>query len=484
MSNDARANALRSLRIMCMSWNTQSVRLAETCGGTAPLPGSWLDMSYKRYDPDFLPALLQRIAESECDWFVCALQESAKPGSHFLSDALPRALATLDFEPLHRNRLMGIGATTIQSLVRDGSVLTRGLRMALYVRKSWRAAHRYSLDENWWHAAPRDIVTRGKGALAICIYVAGLGRVCLVNCHLPFDAPSVAQDNAQRVTTGMSEQVRALRSLLERCCAAHNPHYLITMGDLNFRVLNLSDGAVAPNVVFDALVRSDDSRKGVFERRDELRLALEYGALPALREGCENEGAWRFMPTGKMRHGRESGSTDRSAYFFGKRCEQNPSWCDRVLYARTKDWRSGAGNDDVMTAREGCGDMYCLTYGRFEHGQTMTRSDHSAVVALLELRYSESAQKSGVPSDNVLLTDVHLCEPPDLRAQKRQSAVQDGIDDSEPTLQFLREANDCKKRLDATDDVKVSNVGHKNVCAASASTVSTEIECESETFSE
>lgn len=415
-----------------MTWNTQSVRMAETCGGAAPLPGSWLDMSYKRYDPDFLPDLLQRVAQSKCDWFVCALQESAKPGSHFLSDALPHALAALDFVALHRNRMMGVGATTVQTMVRDGSILTRGLRLALYVKREWLQSHRCSLDENWWHATPRDVLTRGKGALAICVHVAGLGRVCVMNCHLPFDAPSVARDNAARVTSGMSQQVCALRSLVQRCCTAHMPHYLVVMGDLNFRVLNLSDGLVQPNAIFDALVHSPESRRTIFERRDELRLALGYGALPALREGCDNEGAWRFMPTGKMRHGRESGSTDRRAYFFGKRCEQNPSWCDRVLYARTEDWaddgtlqtdvesatqcknsRKMANQQPVAYTGEGRGVMRCATYDRFEAGQTMTRSDHSAVIATIDILYIEKkdsdAKAAERESPELLLADAHLC---------------------------------------------------------------------------
>ena len=38
------------------------------------------------------------------------------------------------------------------------------------------------------------------------------------------------------------------------------------------------------------------------------------------------------MPTGKMRHGRETGCVDRHAYYFGHGAAQNPSWCDRILY--------------------------------------------------------------------------------------------------------------------------------------------------------
>lgn len=403
---------ISTLRIMCMSWNTQSVRLSESLG-SGHRAGSWFDMSFKRYDPDFLPALVQHIVRSECHLFVCALQESAKPGSHFISDALPAALDEIGFKLLHRNRLMGVGATTFQQLCREGDLMARGLRLAVYARREWAADQTIRVDENWWHATNFDVLSRGKGALAICLYVRGLGRLCLMNCHLPFNARSVALKNSERVITSMSEQVKSLRSLISRCRAAHAPHYLILMGDLNFRVLNFSDGGVDPTNIWSALVASLDSRKGVYERRDELRLAIGYRSLPPLMEGVDNSGPYRFMPTGKMRHGRQSGCVERRAYFFGHGAAQNPSWCDRILYARNEHLSGDcepsleSDNNNVTEDRihaeralpEGFGSIECTMYDRFEAGQTMTRSDHSAVIGCYEIKYNCCADSDSAGVD-------------------------------------------------------------------------------------
>lgn len=426
---------IATVRIMCMSWNTQSVRLSESLG-TGHRAGSWFDMSFKRYDPDFLPALVQNIVRSECHLFVCALQESAKPGSHFISDALPAALDEIGFALLHRNRLMGVGATTFQQLCREGDLMARGLRLAVYARRGWAADQTIRIDENWWHATNFDVLSRGKGALAICLYVRGLGRLCFMNCHLPFDARSVALKNSERVITGMSEQVKSLRSLISRCRAAHAPHYLILMGDLNFRVLNFSEGGVDPTNIWHALVASLDSRKGVYERRDELRLAIGYRSLPPLMEGIDNSGPYRFMPTGKMRHGRQSGCVERRAYYFGHGAAQNPSWCDRILFARNEhlsgdcdpfllnddraDRANQAGDDEdddicvglrrqSLGMAEGSGTIECTMYDRFESGQTMTRSDHSAVVGCYTISYDCFSGGNGGSDVDVASFVAHDC---------------------------------------------------------------------------
>ena len=407
------------MSIFCMTWNTQSVRLGSTCSSLdgfaqdlSLLEESWSDMSYKRYDPDFLPQLCRKIDESNCDWFVCALQESAKPGSQFMSDALPNAMKSLGFNLLRRNRMMGVGATSFQTLFKTGGLLTRGLRLAVYAKQSWCEQNHYVIDENWWHATPSDLLTRGKGALAICIYVRNLGRVCLLNCHLPFDAKSVAEDNDIRVTQGMSHQAQTMRSLVDRCCAAHSPHYLIVLGDLNFRVLNKSDGKLDPDSIYDALAHSAESRAQVFEQKDELRIAINHNALPQFVEGVDNCGAATFMPTGKMRHGRESGSTQRNAYFFGKHAEQNPSWCDRVLHAKVSEMQ-GCKSD--CNKGEGNGKIKCTHYDRFECGQSMTRSDHTAVTSLIAIEYCNFArtqkvdQVKSTDSPVLLFNDMHDC---------------------------------------------------------------------------
>jgi len=387
----------QTCRILCFTWNTQSIRMAETVGAgnqSASL------LSYKRYDPDFVPAVLDALLNNECDLFVCALQESAKPGSYLMSHALPEALRSIDYELLHRTRLMGIGATTFQRLRSDFDFVSRGLRLAVFARRAWlRVNPHIALDDGHWPATTLDSVTGAKGGIAISVHVPGVGRIAFLNCHLPFDARSVACDNVERVLGSMTVQASALNSLLQQVERIMHPHYYVVMGDLNFRLLNMERG-VDPAHMWERLTESDAERRRIWMARDELYMALQYGHVAPFCEGVNNAGPSHFMPTGKMRHGRQPGSTDRRAYFFGHGAAQNPSWCDRILYgnadralrcAATSQSQQRRHADIVGERREpneGDGDIRCLLYDRFEIGQCMVRSDHTAVIGMLDIDYA------------------------------------------------------------------------------------------------
>jgi hypothetical protein len=358
---------------LCFTWNTQSVRMAESMGcGTVEFSLT----GCKRYEADFIPPLVDRIVEAAPSVFVCALQEDAKPGSHLISHALPLALKTIGYTLLKRARWIGVGCTTLQRLCGSGELIQRGLRMAVFASDTWlqsiptSARSMLVYETSAWPATGFDAFTRGKGGLAITLVVPGIGRVSFLNCHLPFYAASVAETNSRRIENGLMTQTRALERLIAVCEKEHCSDHLIVLGDLNFRVLNFSHGIDAA-AVHDALSLSLESRKTVYKTRDELRLAIDYGAVTArLREGISNAGPAAFMPTGKMRHGRDAGAVTRDAYYFGDDAAQNPSWCDRILYC--------SRNSEHHT-------IQCTAYDRFESGITMTRSDHSAVTALLRI---------------------------------------------------------------------------------------------------
>lgn len=160
---------------------------------------------------------------------------------------------------------------------------------------------------------------------------------------------------------------------------------MVVLGDMNFRVLNSSTPSLSsPHSVWNVLHSSDERRKRMFDARDELKQAIQYGALPPYREGVNNVGASTFMPTGKMRHGRQSGDVQVRAYHFGRNETQNPSWCDRILYARADEVVANTCRPHAVRGEryvEGRGSIECSFYNRFEHGQSMTKSDHSAVIA-------------------------------------------------------------------------------------------------------
>lgn len=360
---------------LCFTWNTQSVRIAETVGcGT--VDSSWIDYSCTRYDPDFIPALIDKLVETKPSVFVCALQEDAKPGSHLISHALPEALKNVGYLLIKRSRWLGVGGTTFQRLCNSGELVQRGLRLAIFANEEWlaqlstQAKSTLVYETTAWPATNVDNVTHGKGGLAITLYLPGIGRISFLNCHLPFSASTVKQSNEERIGDGLLTQTKALARLIALVEKTHCFDHLIILGDLNFRILNFSHGVDAASV-HDALARSTESRMNVYKTRDELRLAIDYGALSArLSEGVDNCGPCHFMPTGKMRWGRLANSTTREAYYFGDDAAQNPSWCDRVLHC---------DKDSAPHI------LRCKYYDRFEHGVTMTRSDHSAVLSLLEL---------------------------------------------------------------------------------------------------
>ena len=124
--------------------------------------------------------------------------------------------------------------------------MPRGLRLAVFARRDWmRDNERITIDDGWWPATAVDALTRGKGGVAICIHVGSVGRICFLNCHLPFDAASVAQSNETRVLNGVSVcllsvsplgewkltfpqvQARSLKSLLHNVQRSLHPHYLV-----------------------------------------------------------------------------------------------------------------------------------------------------------------------------------------------------------------------------------------------------------------
>jgi hypothetical protein len=376
--------------ILALTWNAQSVRHAELAG-TGNLPATWT--SYQRYDPDFIPALLAMLRKDRHDLFVCALQEAAKPGCHLLSHALPTALADIGYVLVRRTRFMGVGKTTYQNLRDNGDLVARGLRLAVFARRAWYQGRRITVDEGSWPCpGVADRITHGKGATAISLHIPTIGRIGFFNCHLPFCAASVAADNATRIVGGVQHQAHCLRALIKSFYAAHKPHYMVVMGDMNFRMLNRivastasddgndsSDNIVDPETMWRLLAVSRESRAALYKARDELRLAIDYSALPPFCEGVDNvDGPAAFMPSGKMCHGRRPGDTSLGAYYFGHDNTQNPSWCDRILYARSDSIQQQNHHQSF-----GLGTIRCAAYDRFETGHTMTRSDHSAVVAHL-----------------------------------------------------------------------------------------------------
>jgi len=396
------------LSIFTMTWNTESVLIAETMQRSGQeaismYSGQWLGC----LQPDFLPQLIkEHIFRGNADdnkdsndqgrhhLLVVALQESAKPGDYLLSNALSNELGER-YVLVKRGRMMGIGLTSVKALKREAALRARGLRLAIYARKDFEQFVHFQ-DEKAILCTIQDRFTRGKGGYGIVLRVDGFGLMAFLNIHLPFVASTLTRGNHARLTTGVRHQNEAFCTILKQFLTDRALHHLFVLGDLNYRVMHLENIVDAAGLC-DEMVRSEEFRARIYAECDELRQSVSTGQLPLpFEEGIDNVGP-QFMPTAKMKHDRRANSTQTGAYVFGKHNHRNPSWCDRILYlpgSLQKTRTIGQLLSDAADRQQASSSAAaysneparCTFYNRFESGNTMTKSDHSAVCAYFTIK--------------------------------------------------------------------------------------------------
>jgi hypothetical protein len=393
--------AVEPLKILAMTFNTESVRFGESAEiGRESYGLDWesgLPMPALSCEaPTFLPKLAARIHQERPHLVVVGLQEEAKPGSYLLSHALPKALAPY-YQTLERTRLMGLGLTTLTKWT------VRGLRLAVLCRSDWWAAQRNAGFEI--RAETREALcpglnewTRGKGGVALLLELPpAYGRVALVNMHLPFDSHSLASWRTRH------EAVRAQASALEQLHAQlvlsgqPMPEHVVLMGDLNFRIdpfRNASDlGSITPQGMVDRVLNELAQRgpRSVCAERDELGQVLRSSEwLNGYREGVDDAGPC-FWPTCKLKKQRrdealsdDAAPADRLAWLqrnftvqaaHGKRGPRTPGWADRILFRSYSQGRHGISSNDEHRVQ-------CSAYERWD---ISALSDHAAVLAVITL---------------------------------------------------------------------------------------------------
>ena len=390
----------KQLSILAFTWNTESVLIAETLQRNGQEPVSFYSESWLGCkQPDFLPELFsQHIFKEEGSenpqgkhhLIVVALQESAKPGDYLLSHAFGNQLGER-YVLVKRGRMMGVGRTTLNAFRREGAVRTRGLRMAIYARKDFIPFVHFQAEKAVL-CTLQDYLTRGKGGYGIVLRVDGFGLMAFLNIHLPFVASTLRKGNHARQATGVRQQDDAFNNILKQFLHRQALHHLFILGDLNYRVQNPA-GVVNAADLCAAMNQSEEFRKKIYIECDELRKSISLKNLPLpFEEGINNAGP-TFMPTAKMHHERETGSTLPGSYKFGTNNHRNPSWCDRILYLPgslqktptisqllSEALEKNRENDDSDFVSSNS-PAICTYYDRFESGETMTCSDHSAVCA-------------------------------------------------------------------------------------------------------
>jgi len=402
------------ISVFMMTWNSESVLIAETLQRSGHEPVSMLsERWYGCKQPDFLPALIEKyifppsesktadgtaVRQGKHHLIVVALQESAKPGDYLLSNALPRELGER-YTLLKRGRMMGIGRTTVNALKRDGALRMRGLRLAVFVRKDFASSVHYQA-ENEVLCTTKDQFTRGKGGYGIVVRIDNFGLVAFLNVHLPFVASTLIDGNHARLTSGVQQQNEAFCTILQKFLEKYALHHLFVLGDFNYRVMHLADITDAAGLCRE-MCASDEFRDKLYRENDELLFSIRTGHLPPFQEGVNNAGP-QFMPTAKMQHQRAPNDTSTASYKFGKHNHRNPSWCDRILFLPGSLQRTPTIGQLLSHAQKHKGTTFrdasaqldtlttplaeCTSYERFESGETMTYSDHSAVCATYTLK--------------------------------------------------------------------------------------------------
>lgn len=324
--------------LLLYSWNTQA---------------SFFD----EQSSDILQDIDSRIG-ANVQLIAVALQEAVKPGSQFISLILPNHLRTKGFEQLRRSRLMGVGITTYKSL-QQFDLRLRGLRLALFIRRSWLGEHPLpEVEEQFCYCSGVYQWSLGKGALAFSLTLPEFGRIKFVNLHLPFSAASLnSQDDSVR-QAAIDVQTQAVNDIWQQIVNTSPTDHLFLIGDFNYRV-RLWNGETVENL--------DLNNHGeLYSKRDELlaELKREPPVLPTLMEGIEGGGP-KFAPTAKLLRG------SRGEYNFGKQNRRAPSWCDRILYVANPK-------------------LNCLSYERLDPNLATSDSDHAAIVGRFSIAHQQS----------------------------------------------------------------------------------------------
>lgn len=373
--------------IFIFSWNTESIRICESLDDNVIQEhrSSTLSMWYPGQRPDFWPELAKKIKEKEHHLAVFCFQEDSFPGSYFHSHFLPEEMPKLGYKLLSRSKMMGLGVTTIKSLINSKTFLARGLRNSIYVREDIYDLVQAATEKITSKIGPiskeyvcSPSIVRNKGALASYVMVPSVGLIAFINAHLPFSAQSLIdakingnwmlrQNDLNLLNTCFNNIVENLIFNIPT-----NPDYVIFLGDLNYRVQK-SEQFPLPSLNNDNIgsVYAD-----IYKQHDELLEQMRRRNIYIFEEGINNEGP-SFLPTCKLRKKsaieQQSSIPDNDdeiedSFKYGKFYQRAPSWCDRILY---------------QTRRSDAPNLKCCQYDRFIKGKTMKQSDHAAVYSTL-----------------------------------------------------------------------------------------------------
>ena len=375
------------MKVLVWSWNSESARFSESvesrrAESSIEWTGALPTLAIACEPPSFVRAMAERVHEEQPELVVVGLQEDPKPGSYWLSDALPQLLT--GYALLEKTRLMGVGLTT---WTRCYSM--RGLRLSVFVKQDWAPAQHIQASV-YEHVCRGAALTRNKGGVAIVLDIPGHGKLELINAHLPFDSSSLGTFRQRHeAKQKQADHLEQLHAALVLGAVQPLADHVILMGDLNFRLdvfLTDEPSTVGPQGIADRLFPefAELGPNAVYRKRDELLQVLEQSAwLRGYREGADDQGP-DFAPTCKLRKQRPAESAELSLDWLrstlqvqaehGSLGPRTPGFADRILF------RSFAGHHGTSAA-----DSHSLRCTAYERWDLSPLSDHAAVMAVLDL---------------------------------------------------------------------------------------------------
>jgi hypothetical protein len=378
------ASRRRSYDIMVLSWNTQSIKLAETLDNEVAeqhrsmitIPGFDTKLStwiYRCKMPDFFETWVDKIKETDPDIIIVGFQEDRYPGSYFHSHLLPVEMPKLGYALLKRTKLMGVGATSVKGL-QGGDPFVRGIRISVYVKDALYGVI-YAAEKELRLAIANDgqdeyvcppIAIRNKGTTASYICLPGYGRIAILCCHLPFHADNILEQRTHQNDMLRQTELNLINNYFNESInllvTKRNPvpAHVIFFGDFNYRVAYPGNASTIASLLSEN--PTEDDLNNLYIKYDELYAQRAKENIYHFNEGIDNKGPV-FLPTCKLDSERK--------YRTGKQDHRIPSWCDRILY---KDFVQEDGHH-----------LSCLYYDRFDVGETMALSDHAGVLAIFRL---------------------------------------------------------------------------------------------------
>lgn len=361
------------MKVLTFCWNSNGINLCETMNEfkkDKTREGVTGFFKQKCEFADFLPKMKGILVDNDPDVVCVGFEKDPNTGTYFHSTLLPARMTKFGYKSIYKETKKGVlGA----------------LRLSVYAKKELSIQIKQNKTYNCSYSVD------GAGAMSASFLLNGELTLTIINAYISFDQESVklarksfGGDTKTDSSTGELTQSfgdsMIRQDALNYANMCYNgiiremvlkekkiPDYVVMMGDLNYRINQMS---LTAEIISDMLSKTDETSVSSlvqeYYKQDELHNQIVKENIYKYNEGVGNIGP-TFAPTCVMRKNRDCESNYLNCW------ETNPdyilpSWCNRILY------RSYNINK-----------MCCTKYDRFDHGKTIKKSNNTGVYAIFQI---------------------------------------------------------------------------------------------------